>query len=381
MTGAATPRRWFRVSLWLHRWTGLVATPFFLLLCITGSILIFHLEVDRLLGDFPAESAAAGPPMAPAALAAAAMAAARPGETVQSLAFSSALPDKAFAGFALPGSHALEAERLVLLDRATGQVLPFADPETSFTGFLFDLHANWFLDVPGEIFGGVIALLVLVAVVTGIIVHAPFLRGLAFGSIRHGHSERRRQRDLHNFIGAIVTGWLIVVCLTGLALGLGSLALARWQDTELRAMAGSPTQAPVPVAARVSVDVALATAQAAQPDRDAQFIIWPGTDFSSPRHYAFLMYGRQPYNERLFDIVLVDAATGKLAAARPLPTYLQAVVLSGPLHFGDYGGLPLKLLWLASAWGALFITANGAWLWWAKRRRAPEAAPQPLAAE
>jgi uncharacterized iron-regulated membrane protein len=52
---------------------------------------------------------------------------------------------------------------------------------------------------------------------------------------------------------------------------------------------------------------------------------------------------------------------------------MKTIVISQPLHFGDYGGLALKLLWTASAWLTLFITANGAWLWW-KRRRSRRAA-------
>ncbi len=51
-----------------------------------------------------------------------------------------------------------------------------------------------------------------------------------------------------------------------------------------------------------------------------------------------------------------------------MPRYIQAISLSEPLHFGDYGGLPLKVFWSLCAWLTLFITANGAWLWWDKRR-------------
>ena len=45
--------RWFRLNLWLHRWSSLVATPFFLALCVTGTILIFHHEIEGLLGIVP----------------------------------------------------------------------------------------------------------------------------------------------------------------------------------------------------------------------------------------------------------------------------------------------------------------------------------------
>src|SRR6184192_762071 len=44
---------WFRLNLWLHRWSSLIATPFFLILCITGTVLIFHEEIDRALGYVP----------------------------------------------------------------------------------------------------------------------------------------------------------------------------------------------------------------------------------------------------------------------------------------------------------------------------------------
>src|SRR5262245_60472130 len=33
---SAAPSRWFRANLWIHRWTGLVATLPFLVLCVTG---------------------------------------------------------------------------------------------------------------------------------------------------------------------------------------------------------------------------------------------------------------------------------------------------------------------------------------------------------
>ncbi len=150
-------------------------------------------------------------------------------------------------------------------------------------------------------------------------------------------------------------------------LGSGAVLLAHWQNTELKALAGGEgLHAP---ATLVSVERAYAAAAAAMPDRDAQFIIYPGTEFSSPRHFTFLMYGRRTYNEHLFDIVLVDATNGAVAAAVALPWYLQTVVISGPLHFGNYGGWPLKVLWVSSALATLFITANGAWLWWIRRRR------------
>lgn len=356
---------WFRASLQLHRWASLLATPFFLILCVTGSILIFHLQVDRLLGDVPPGAAAPVHPLTVGQLERAALKQAR-GETVQSVSIDPDQPGEALVSLAPPGPSRLDDGRPILLDRGTGRPLRFSDPDATFTGTLLKLHSKWFAGVPGELFGALVALLVLAALISGVLVYSPFMRHVAFGEIRRGRGEKLRQLDLHNLIGIVVLGWAGLVAITGLALGLGTLALGVWQDTELRAMAGAhAASAP---AKRVPVDRAVEAARAVLPDRDAQLVIWPDTDLSSPRHFTVLMFGRQAWNERLFDVVLVDAGTGQVAAARPLPFYLQAIVLAGPLHFGDYGGVPLKLLWLANAWGALFITGNGAWLWWSKRR-------------
>ena len=65
----------------------------------------------------------------------------------------------------------------------------------------------------------------------------------------------------------------------------------------------------------------------------------------SPRHYLIWTHGDSPLTSRRFTPVLVDAETGKLTAALSLPWYLKTLELSRPLHFGDYGGMPMKIFW------------------------------------
>ena len=52
--------------------------------------------------------------------------------------------------------------------------------------------------------------------------------------------------------------------------------------------------------------------------------------------------------------------------ARPMPWYYQALALSRPLHFGDYGGLPLKILWAALTLFTIIVLGSGLYLWLAK---------------
>ena len=43
--------------------------------------------------------------------------------------------------------------------------------------------------------------------------------------------------------------------------------------------------------------------------------------------------------------MLIDAATGAFTDSRDLPWYVTTLLVSQPLHFGDYGGMPMKIIW------------------------------------
>src|ERR1700755_2670568 len=75
------------------------------------------------------------------------------------------------------------------------------------------------------------------------------------------------------------------------------------------------------------------------------FIAFPGTPFSSSHHFAAFMRGDRPLTSRLLKPILLDATTAEVADTRDLPFYLKALFVSQPLHFGDYGRMPLKIIW------------------------------------
>lgn len=369
---AGAGSRWFRVNLWLHRWTSLIATLPFLVLCITGTVLIFHEEIDHALGVVP-EARPSTEAQRPLAAGIAAARAAYPGERVLSIGVD---PDH-HPGVQLivtaPNADTnFDRAQLRFADLATGALIGESDPGKTLTGFLLELHAQWFLGPVGELIGALIALLVLISLLSGLVVYAPYVRRLAFGVLRRGRGPRLLQLDLHNLIGAVVLGWALVVTLTGFLLGFSTVAIGVWQMTELGGLRDfAARMAPVDVRAPpADVDRVMTVATAAaRPGWAVQSVIFPGTDFSTPRHYTVLLGGSAGIEQRLFGVMIVDAATGELALVPEVPAYLTAISLSEPLHFGDYGGLPLKLLWTACTWLTLFITANGAWLWWDRRRR------------
>jgi uncharacterized iron-regulated membrane protein len=370
---ANAPSRWFRANLWLHRWASLVATLPFLVLCITGTVLIFHEEIDNALGVVPVSQSASHLPQRPLAEAVAKAQAAFPKERVISIGIDAEHhPGMQLLVTAPKGDSGFDHAKLHYADLVSGELLGGTDPTKTFTGFLLDLHSQWFLGPIGELIGALIALLVLLSLISGLVVYAPYVKRIAFGVLRRGRGPRLLQLDLHNFIGAVVLGWALVVTLTGFLLGFSSVVIGIWQMSELGHLREfAARMAPVDIHnPPADIDRVFAAAQAAAaPGWHVQSVIFPGTDFSTPRHYTVLLGGSKGLDERMFGVVIVDAATGEVALTPKVPAYLKAISLSQPLHFGDYGGLPLKILWTICTWLTLLITANGAWLWWDRRSR------------
>jgi uncharacterized iron-regulated membrane protein len=243
------------------------------------------------------------------------------------------------------------------------------------------LHVDLFAGQAGKLFLGAMGLLLLVSIVTGVVLYAPFMRKLAFGEVRQDRSRRVRWRDLHNLLGIVTLAWLLVVGATGVLNTWAELLQARWQSTELARLLGPYRGQPViPDAQRASVQRAMEAALTHAPRTKVAFIAFPGTSFSSPRHVTFYLRGSDPLTSRLPQPVLVDAGTATVTAAARLPWYLVALQVSRPLHFGDYGGMPMKILWAALDLLSIVVLASGLYLWLARGRAQPLAVETGVAA-
>ena len=118
----------------------------------------------------------------------------------------------------------------------------------------------------------------------------------------------------------------------------------------------------MPAAERGPLQQALEAAQAQAPGTKLSFIAFPGTAFSSPHHNTFFLRGNEPLTSSCSP-VLVDARTAQVTAAPQLPWYLTALLVSQPLHFGDYGGMPMKILWALLDIATIVVLGSGLYLW------------------
>lgn len=359
-----TIRRW----AWIHKWSSLVCTAFMLLLCLTGLPLIFMHELHHLLGDQIETPVIrhAGPNASMDSLMAAAKA--RYPKLVPQYMYRE--EDEPLQWVVRLGATPTDIANThnVVLDARTAQVLGEPKDDEGFLYVMFKLHVDLFAGLPGMLFLGLMGFLLLIALISGVVLYAPFMRKLPFGEIRHQRGEKLKRLDIHNFLGIVTLSWLLVVGATGVINAWSDLLIKYWQFDQMAQMVAPYKNLPAPTAF-ASLQQSLQVAQRAEPDMELGFIAFPGTPYTSQHHYGIFMRGDSPLTKRLFKPVLVDAQTAQLTDSRPLPWYLVGLLVSQPLHFGDYGGMTLKWIWAVLDVLSIVVLWTGLKLWWKKRHQ------------
>ncbi|MCA0241161.1 MAG: PepSY domain-containing protein [Proteobacteria bacterium] len=377
MAAARSLRAWS----WLHTWSSLVCTLFILLQCLTGLPLIFHDEIERLSGDAVAAPALrnGGAPMISGAdataTADAVLRAARERHPELMLQHAAVDPRNAWLWQVTlaPTPAATDGARVVMVDGRTAHVLRDAASHPGWMGGLRRLHADLYADLPGQLFLALMGLLLVVAIISGVVLYAPFMRRLDFGTVRRGRSPRLQWLDLHNLLGIGTLVWALAVAATGVVNTGAGLLLSHWQRTEVaERLAAYRGQPPVPEDQRAPLQAVLAAAQAQAPGRRLAFAAFPGTAYSSPYHVTCYLNGDDPLASRLPRPVLVDARTAAVTASLELPWYLKVALLARPLHVAGDGALPLKLLWALLDMATIVVLGSGLYLWLGRRTGLPQ---------
>ncbi|WP_440063394.1 PepSY-associated TM helix domain-containing protein [Pseudomonas syringae] len=361
-----TVRRWSIV----HTWSSLICTLFLLMLAVTGLPLIFHHEIDHLLGDAPhyKEMPADTPRLDLEQLARAAEAH-RPGEVMQYFGWDDEDPNGVMAITAATAGTEPNSSHTFALDARTGEALEMPSANGGFMMVMLRLHVDLYANLPGKLLLAFMGLLFVVAIVSGTVLYAPFMRKLEFGQVRVNKSRRTRWLDLHNLIGVVTLTWALVVGVTGVISACADLLIASWRNDALATMIAPYKDAP-PLSQRAPATRLLEIAESAAPGMQADFIAFPGTRFSSEHHYAVFLKGNTHLTAHLATPVLIDARTLQVTAVVERPWYMDALGMSQPLHFGDYGGMPMKTLWAVLDVLTIIVLGSGVYLWWVRRRAA-----------
>lgn len=256
------------------------------------------------------------------------------------------------------------------------------EQKTPWTEFQADLHTM--LHLPrawGGFLVGLTGVALLSSLISGVLSHPRVFKD-AF-AFRWGGSKRLQEADLHNRISVWGLPFHLVVSLTGAFLGLtviivGVLALATFKGDTSKAyalfagpkVADDPRPAPVLDVAKVLVAL-----RAAHPEARPTylFIEHPG-ERGQHASVGAASAGRLSRGE----IYIIDG-DAKLRGSVGYETgNVGQKVLSAmtPLHFGWFGGWPVKVAYLLLGLGLTAVTSSGVAIWLARRRDKGRPAPR-----
>lgn len=376
---------WRQAMGWLHTWAGLVTGWLLCAIFLTGTLSVFREPITRWMQAAPPLPAAARP-MADGAAAQAAvdyLAGVAPGARFWRIELP-ARPGEALQ-LAWRGKDGAQQRAF---DPASGTVLPPAwgrktEGGRHFMSFHYSLQAG----IAGFWIVGVVAMGMLVALVSGVIVHKRIFAD--FFTFRPGKGQRS-WLDAHNACGVLALPFLFMITLTGLwifyssylplplqaAFGSGdagyerlATALAGEPEAPRRKAAGQPAPLPpmVPLLARatqlIGGDAALLLVERPGDSSMAVRVVGRAKDDGdSPRIL------NQP------GTVTLDGASGAVLALRKADPVEESVGSATHrvvehLHYARFGGWTMRWLYFASGLAGTALMATGTVLYLVKRRQ------------
>lgn len=376
-TGANRARGWplspatVRAVLSGHGVLGLAFAAVIYLVCLTGTLAVFVHDLERWeQPDAPRIAAIAAPALDRAL--ASAQRVAPTGTALYVTLPSAEVPGAAITAFSP------QFEREWAVDGAG----TLAAHETPFAEFLLALHIA--LHLPrswGEFVVGLAGVALLSPLISGILAHPRIFKD-AF-HLRLGGSRRLQEADLHNRLGIWALPFHVAIALTGALLGLstiivGVLALLLYRGDTAQVY-GLFIDPPPPVNAAPAPLPSLAPLLAAAARRAPGAVPHQIVVERAGRADARVTIASErppllvPQDTTIFD------ATGRVVRdqhPRDLAAGTKILGGIGQLHFGWFGGVPVRLAYGLLGFALCVMTSSGVTIWLARRRDKGRAVPQ-----
>lgn len=350
-----------------HHWLGLVSGILLLVVSLSGATLVFHKEIDK--ATFPAEATFE--------------------QAVPKLQYDHALaavldrypyhrlrlylqqePRHQALVFEARGA---QSQRLLYVHPQTGEIMLDIDRFSSLSRWLLKLHYTMFAGLAGNFLLMVLGLSMIASLLTGLWVYRKRLVPVLLFRERFSLKNKRSfYSGTHRYLGVWTLLLNLLLAITGIWIQIAIIS-ANMGSTKAPA-----TPQPNPM---ISLQQVMQELNSHQKLFTPAFILLP-TDSLQP----VMVYGKSNATNPLLplyaDILKIDTKEYKLmglelSQEQPLGKRLYAWVIA--LHFGNFGGLPVKILYcffgLAPAW----LSISG-WFLYRKRTSKKKNKVQPALA-
>ncbi|MCR8666166.1 PepSY domain-containing protein [Aestuariibaculum sp. M13] len=341
-----------RTLLKYHSYLGLIAGIFLVVMGLTGAVLAFNEDIDEaVFKEYQVEDFSNS------------LALDRAIETVQnnfpewearivhfkkgeSILFNLRLPD---------------SRRFVFVHPLTGQIIANIDANATITKWILKFHYSFFAGVIGRFCVLFVGILFFLSLITGIILYRKvIIKTLLFQvKIKRGHT-RNFYSALHRYVGVWALLLNLVLVITGIFLAY-KVAKGGLETPNM----------PELVKLNISVEQSLKNINKEYPDFTPTYIRIPKK--SSEAITVNGVFKSDPfYYSQYFNKFLLDYKTGEVIKVSKVSeagiiTRLDSMI--SPLHFGQYGGFFIKLLYCFIGISGPFLSVSGFVIWYKKKSK------------
>jgi len=355
----------------LHLYLALTAAAFVILMGLTGSIMAFEPEIDRLLHRKLVDVTPGAHALSFSEIASV-VANSFPGERIEAYSPSTS-PE-------LSCRVEVDKSGVVYLNPYTGQVLGVGRNQPEFLDYVHQLHIRlgWRRESdPGKKIMSWTGVAMLVLLLSGLFLWWPQKRI----TVHRGTEGRRFWFDLHNAVGIFSLLFLLTLTVTGIMIGFEGTT----RPLVYKLTGSKPSQMPrsfppaPPGAKPISADQALDAARNALPGATPFAVILP----QAKGAYRILLRYPEDRTPGGRSRAIVDQYSGHVLFAegsRTAPAGARLVNANRAIHTGDILGIPSKIVMSVASLLVVLQASSGLVMWWkrigAKRRSTLSAASQ-----
>lgn len=363
-----------KVIVQIHLWTGVAIGVYAFVIGVSGALLVFRPEIQARI--YPQFFRAQHPdaPVADPAIVIANLQRAYPGYRISGIDWPSSRRNTFLAYPTLGGEF-----RTVFSDRSTGAVIGEM-PKHVGMQWIQDLHFYLLGGSTGRVVNGIGAACLMVMCLTGLTIWWPgaarWPRALVV-DVRRGW--RRVTWELHGTVGFWTAAVLLLWAISGVYFAFPGQFRRAVNAVSPLTVAAAPSSNPTlrDAAAPPQPSASIAAARRQLPGAEvARFILPSGERAAIGVTLARESHGDADNGDEV--TFYFDQYTGSPIGVRDAPRNSAGdfvMAWLGPLHVGNFGGLPVKIIWAlaALAFPTLFIT--GMVMWWNRRRRGEPSGP------
>ncbi|MFC6997944.1 PepSY-associated TM helix domain-containing protein [Rufibacter roseus] len=344
----------------IHHWLGLWAGTFLLISSLTGTVLVFHHEIDH------AQHVALSTLPAPAEKL-------RIDASFQHIRKS--FPEGDLRIPELPQSN-IQALKYEIRQDGKRQWI-FAHPQTGQTlgtlqradkrlvHVLLDTHYNLLMGKTGKVLVLLGGLSLVALTVTGFLLYRKsIMKVLSFRQTISFKSRRSFFSSLHRIVGVWSLVFNLLLSVTGSYIAY-TIVLA--------ALSPAPASSSI-TASPVSIDTTLEKIRKEHPHFQINYLRMAGNSLS----VLGKLQDDPAYYGRTYSNIQVDLNTGAVTSVnflRDKTWYQRALSVLKPLHFGDYAGLGVKLLYSFFGFMPSILAISGFVIWRFRRSASKKGRP------